>query len=60
MAGRKVTGTGTVEERLQKLEQALNFAEAVLVVPAVGTEDTSGGAGGSSGGGDDTLDWLGL
>ena len=59
MAGRKVTGIGSVEERLKNLEQALNFAEAVLVVPAVGTEDASGGSS-SGGSGDDTLDWLGL
>lgn len=41
----KVTGVGTFEDRLKKLEQANNFGEVVLCAPLVGSEDATGGAG---------------
>src|SRR6266850_6758574 len=39
----KVVGTGTTEDRLRRLEQALNFSEVLLPVTLVGGDDASGG-----------------
>lgn len=38
----KLPSTGTVEERLRRLEQAINFADAVQLVSAMGTEGGTG------------------
>lgn len=39
----KVTGAGSLEDRLLRLEQSLNFSEAVLAFPAVGNETAAAG-----------------